>query len=57
MILLDTIAYIKSLEIELGIINEADVDWYKHYENLMEITPCTSDVEDSVQLARQIKYI
>ena len=34
-ILLDTVAYIKALEIELGIIQQ-NIDWEHHYETLMQ---------------------
>lgn len=44
VILLDSVAYIKSLEIELGMTSESDIDWCKHYQNLMEITNDMVDV-------------
>jgi len=36
-ILLDSVAYIKALEFELGLINESHVDWAEHYKQLWEL--------------------
>ena len=44
-ILLDTAAYIKALESELGLINESDVDWEKHYKQIW----CALIEDDSLQ--------
>ena len=36
-ILLDTVAYIKALEIELGLINEQTFSWEEHYKALWDV--------------------
>ena len=49
-ILLNTVAYIKALEIELGLIKQ-NVDWEKHYDKLMMcLDQNEDDDEDDVTL-------
>ena len=46
-ILLDTVAYIKALEIELGLINEQTFSWEEHYKALWDVM-IQNEAEDDV---------
>ena len=48
-ILLDTVAYIKALEIELGLIQQ-NIDWEKHYDMLIQCLDQNETEDDDVTL-------